>query len=56
MCVGESLSKAELFLFLANIVHVFDLSFPADEPTPTTDPDVGILQQPQPYKVIFTER
>ena len=56
MCLGESLAKLELFLFLANVLHVFSIDFPADEPQPSLEPAGGLIQYPHPYKAIFVPR
>ena len=32
MCLGESLAKMEVFLFIANLFHEFTFSFPPEAP------------------------
>ena len=53
MCLGESLAKIEVFLFVANVLHSFNVKFPSSQPNPPTEPAGGILQYPHPFKAIF---
>ena len=56
MCLGESLVKAELFIFLANLLHKFSVKFPEDQPDPSVVPGGGMIQYPEPFKAIFVPR
>ena len=56
MCMGEQLSRMEFFLMTANIFQTFSTTFPKDEPEPTTEPVFAMIQYPQDYKIVFTER
>nr|QSD59122.1 CYP3681A1 [Diaphanosoma celebensis]QST15080.1 CYP370C11 protein [Diaphanosoma celebensis] len=52
ICIGESLARLELFLFVASIFRTFDFHL-CSEPTPSLSgsPDSGIVRLPSPYKV-----
>ena len=50
-CPGETLAKAEIFLFLTNLVQNFNFSTPEDEPTPSLDYQYGFTLLPQPFTV-----
>jgi cytochrome P450 len=56
ICLGESLAKVELLLFLANVLHMFSIRFPDDQPNPSVEPAGGVLQAPHPYKAVFVPR
>ncbi|ODN00935.1 Methyl farnesoate epoxidase [Orchesella cincta] len=54
-CVGESLARNTIFLFLANIFRSFTISFDPSAPEPSLDP-VGLILTPQPFSVVMKER
>ncbi|XP_075583416.1 cytochrome P450 2C20-like [Pelecanus crispus] len=57
MCVGESLARTQLFLFLTAILQHFQLRQPAGCPRPDLRPDVsGITNIPQPFELCFCPR
>ncbi|XP_014664685.1 PREDICTED: cytochrome P450 2J6-like [Priapulus caudatus] len=56
-CIGESLGKMELFLFLTSILQKFELTFPKGAPLPTTEHICrGITMAPKPYEICATQR
>nr|QST15082.1 CYP370C13 protein [Diaphanosoma celebensis] len=56
LCLGESLAKMELFLFLAAFLQRFNFEFPADQPKPSLEPVTGPILTPRPYQVVVTTR
>ena len=59
MCLGEQLTKMELFLLVSNIFLRYKVTFPDDYIPPEKDMDVidqGIVRVCKPYTAIFTER
>lgn len=55
-CLGESLARDSLFLFLGNIIQNFQILPNPNEPTPTLEPAPGFMLVPQEYKAIFKSR
>lgn len=56
-CLGESLAKAELFLFITALLQNFVISPAPGEPLDTSyDESKNLFNFPKPYKVIFTKR
>ncbi|CAG7726441.1 unnamed protein product [Allacma fusca] len=53
-CIGESLSRIELFLFITSLFQVFTVS--AEDKLPTLDPVVGLTLSPVPFKARFQIR
>ncbi|KAJ8402739.1 hypothetical protein AAFF_G00364110 [Aldrovandia affinis] len=51
VCLGESLAKMELFLFLSWILQRFTLEVPSGHPLPDLQGKFGVVLQPQKYKV-----
>ncbi|NXS39366.1 CP2CF protein, partial [Balaeniceps rex] len=57
MCVGESLARAQLFLFLTAILQRFQLRHPPGRPRLDLRPDVsGIMNVPRPFELCFCPR
>jgi len=56
VCVAETMAQTEFFLFLTGMLQNFDICFPSDRPTPTSDPCPGLVLSPHPFQVIFKER
>nr|QST15081.1 CYP370C12 protein [Diaphanosoma celebensis] len=56
ICLGESLAKMELFLFLVAFLQRFNFEFPADQPAPSLEPVVGPVLLPRPFQVVVTVR
>jgi len=56
-CMGESLSRLELFLFFTALVSKFKYSFPANEPVPPLNAErVSFIRGPIRYKICATRR
>lgn len=50
VCLGESLAKAELWLFFTCLIQNFEFSAPLDHPAPSMDDcDIGISRRPKPF-------
>ena len=56
VCVGESLAKMELILFIVTLVQHFSLSLPEGASLPATVGKLGATHTPPRYQVIFTPR
>ncbi|XP_055927373.1 cytochrome P450 18a1-like [Argiope bruennichi] len=51
MCVGDILTKMEVFLFLTGLLQKFDLEVPADEELPNLDADTHVSLSAKPFNV-----
>ncbi|ROL01460.1 Steroid 17-alpha-hydroxylase/17,20 lyase [Anabarilius grahami] len=56
VCVGESLSRIELFLFVSRLLQRFDFSVPSGASLPDLQGRFGVVLQPQRYTVRVTPR
>uniref|UniRef100_A0A3B4A799 Uncharacterized protein n=1 Tax=Periophthalmus magnuspinnatus TaxID=409849 RepID=A0A3B4A799_9GOBI len=56
VCVGESLARLELFLFLSSLLQRISFSLPPSEPAPNLQGALGVVLQPPPYRVVVTPR
>lgn len=56
VCLGELLAKAELFLFVAQLLHQFKIENPPGCPLPSLEGDIGMGLKPKPYKVCIKRR
>lgn len=55
-CLGESLAKTELFLFLSRLLYEFKFENPPDLPLPDMDGTFGVVKSPKPFKVVIKKR
>ncbi|XP_039996713.1 steroid 17-alpha-hydroxylase/17,20 lyase [Xiphias gladius] len=56
VCVGESLARLELFLFLSSLLQRLRFSLPNGAPPPNLQGRLGVVLQPLPYEVVVTPR
>ena len=56
VCLGESLAKMELFLFLSWTLQHFTFSVPGGQPLPSLEGKFGVVLQPAKYEVNATLR
>ncbi|XP_033110809.1 cytochrome P450 2U1-like [Anneissia japonica] len=57
MCIGELLSKMEIFLFTANLIQRFTFEVPDDKTTPSVNECVpGLTRSPKPYEIYAIKR
>ena len=56
MCIGDSLTRIELFHFLANIVQNFELRVPDNTEPPSVDGISYLSLKPVPFKVCIRPR
>ena len=50
ICLGESLARMELFLFVVSLVQRFELYPEDDQSQPALQPHFGVTRSPQPFK------
>ncbi|XP_078692598.1 cytochrome P450 2U1-like [Branchiostoma floridae x Branchiostoma belcheri] len=56
VCLGEQLSRMELFLFFSTLLQSFTFKPPEGAPPPTTDGDFGMTLRPHPFKLCAIPR
>ncbi|CAL1591059.1 unnamed protein product [Knipowitschia caucasica] len=56
VCVGESLARLELFLFVSSLLQRVSFSVPPAEPVPDLRGRLGVVLQPLPYRLQVTPR
>ncbi|XP_076019338.1 cytochrome P450 17A2 [Genypterus blacodes] len=56
VCVGESLARVELFLFLSSLLQRLSFRLPDGDPPPNLQGRLGVVLQPLPYRVVVTPR
>ena len=57
VCMGETLAKAELWLFVTSILKRFTISLPGNHPVPNPDDDIaGLTRAPKPFYVRVESR
>ncbi|XP_017774947.1 PREDICTED: probable cytochrome P450 303a1 [Nicrophorus vespilloides] len=55
-CLGESLARGNLFIFIASLLQNFNFSVPEGHPKPCTDAQDGVTASPVPYKGLISLR
>uniref|UniRef100_K1QDA6 Cytochrome P450 2J1 n=1 Tax=Magallana gigas TaxID=29159 RepID=K1QDA6_MAGGI len=55
-CLGESLAKMELFLFLTRFLQRFEIKPENPERLPTLEPILGLTNMPKDFKINFVKR
>lgn len=56
VCVGESLARLELFLFLSSLLQRMSFRLPDGVSPPNLQGRLGVVLQPLPYKVVVSPR
>ncbi|XP_013855193.1 cytochrome P450 17A2 [Austrofundulus limnaeus] len=56
VCVGESLARLELFLFLSSLLQRMSFKLPEGVSPPNLQGRLGVVLQPLPYTVVVTPR
>lgn len=56
VCVGESLARLEIFLFLSSLLQRMSFRLPDGASPPDLQGRLGVVLQPLPYKVVVTPR
>ncbi|CAG7786304.1 unnamed protein product [Allacma fusca] len=56
VCLGESLAKDELFLFLTNLFQAFKVKTVDGEPKPKVEAYYSIVLVPKPHRVVLVDR
>lgn len=55
-CMGETLAKANIFLFVTSLLQKFNFVVPPGHPPPTTQVYDGVTPAPKPYNALVTFR
>jgi len=55
-CLGETLARDTLFLFITNTVQRYQIVFDEHGPENNFEPQIGATNAPRPYQLYFTER
>lgn len=56
VCVGESLARLELFLFLSSLLQRMSFRLPDGASPPDLQGRLGVVLQPVPFQVLVTAR
>jgi cytochrome P450 len=55
-CIGETLARDEIFLFMTNIFQRFSVQLDETKPRPSLEGQVGFIRKPEDHHVIFKDR
>ena len=55
-CLGESLARMELFLYVTSLLQRFKFQSPVSDPSPKTDGHLGMTYSPFPFRIEVTKR
>lgn len=56
VCVGESLARLELFLFLSSLLQRMSFRLPGGAPLPSLQGRLGVVLQPLPFSLVVLPR
>ncbi len=56
MCLGESLARNTLYLFVTSLIMSFQFQAIPNEPLPTLEPRMGFVQGYAPFKAVIKSR
>ena len=56
VCIGQSLAKVELFLFVSSLFQRFQVSTVPNEPKPKIEYSTGTVLILKPHRLVLTER
>ena len=56
ICLGESLARSVVFLYIATFLQEFTFSIPEGDPKPSTYPVPGFTTCPQKYRMEVKQR
>ncbi|XP_033102009.1 cytochrome P450 2U1-like [Anneissia japonica] len=55
-CLGESLAKMEIYIFMASLLQRFTFELPESNPRPSFEPMTGVTQSPRYFEVVAMPR
>jgi cytochrome P450 len=55
-CPGETLARDQIFLYLTNIFHRYNVRLADENPNPGLEPLSGFILPPPDFKVVMTAR
>ncbi|KAF7696333.1 cytochrome P450 2B4-like [Silurus meridionalis] len=56
VCLGESLARTELFIFLTSLMQKLQFSWPLDAPAVDMDGTMGVVRMPQQFHMVCCSR
>ena len=56
ICLGDSLAKTQMFLFITNLMRSFDLQLPPGKTISHDNYTTSLILRPAPFELIFAPR
>lgn len=56
MCLGDVLTKMQVFLFLTSLVQSYELKLPESDESPTLTGTIAVSVVPKPFRVSLVPR